>query len=174
MAIATFYSRISDLNKLIRKFNMKPTKIHKRARAGFTLIELMILVAIIGILAAIAIPAYQNYVVKAKIASAMSSVQGLKIAIAMCIHDQGGIKVGCTSDAAGIPVFIPTKEVASAKTTDGNIVLTLASSGIASDVDGKTITMTVAVNEATTRWLNSTNITTNSAAIDAIVKNNGS
>lgn len=149
-------------------------KILKSARAGFTLIELMIVVAIIGILAAIAISAYQNYVVKAKIASAMSSVQGLKIAIAMCIHDQGGVKDGCTSNTAGIPMFVATKEVASAQTTDGNIVLTLASSGIASEVDGKTITMTAAVNEATTSWINSTNITANSAAIDAIIKNNGS
>lgn len=152
---------------------MKPTKTLKITNEGFTLIELMIVVAIIGILAAISIPAYQNYVVKAKIASAMSSVGGVKTAIAICIHDQGGIKAGCTTGTA-IPVFAATKEIASAQTTDGNLVITLASSGIASDVDGKMITMTPAANEATISWTNSTDITTNNAAIESIIKNNGS
>jgi prepilin-type N-terminal cleavage/methylation domain-containing protein len=54
------------------------------SQAGFTLIELMIVVAIIGILAAVAIPAYSDYTAKAKVANAMSAVDSLKTAVALC------------------------------------------------------------------------------------------
>ena len=58
------------------------------AQKGFTLIELMIVVAIIGILAAIAIPAYQDYTVRTKWASNVADVEGLKTAIKTCLNDQ--------------------------------------------------------------------------------------
>ena len=58
------------------------------AQKGFTLIELMIVVAIIGILAAIAIPAYQDYTIRTKWASNVADVEGLKTAIKTCLNDQ--------------------------------------------------------------------------------------
>lgn len=54
----------------------------KQVQKGFTLIELMIVVAIIGILAAVAIPAYQDYTVRARVAEAMSLASGAKTTVA--------------------------------------------------------------------------------------------
>ena len=81
-------------------------------QAGFTLIELMIVVAIIGILAAVAIPAYQNYIVRSKVANAISSVNTLKTAVAICYQEAGGMLTNCSTGAASlIPDFTATKEV---------------------------------------------------------------
>ncbi len=64
---------------------------------GFTLVELMIVVAIIGILAAIAIPAYQDYLSRSKWAAALAAVTGTKLAIGECLNDNGGVGASCDS-----------------------------------------------------------------------------
>jgi type IV pilus assembly protein PilA len=61
----------------------------KRAQQGFTLIELMIVVAIIGILAAVAIPSYQNYTAKAKFTSAQSEIAAGKTAVDAFLNENG-------------------------------------------------------------------------------------
>ena len=66
---------------------MKSMKMVKKAQAGFTLIELMIVVAIIGILAAVAIPAYQDYVAKSKFAAALAEVAPVKTGIEVAVND---------------------------------------------------------------------------------------
>jgi type IV pilus assembly protein PilA len=63
----------------------------KRVQQGFTLIELMIVVAIIGILAAVAIPAYQNYIRKAAYADVVGGMAPIKTAIGVCFSTEGSL-----------------------------------------------------------------------------------
>lgn len=139
---------------------------------GFTLIELMIVVAIIGILAAVAIPQYQDYTIKAKVGNALTAADSLKTAVALCAQEAGGVLDSCTDGASSIPTFTATKEVASATVTKGVIALTLAT-GIGSGVDGLVITIapTSAAGGSALTWKNTTTVT-NTAALAAITKNN--
>ena len=73
--------------RTVPQFPTMKGKIMKKAQQGFTLIELMIVVAIIGILAAVAIPQYQNYVARSQVARVMSETASLKTAIETCMMD---------------------------------------------------------------------------------------
>ncbi|MEX0976800.1 MAG: pilin [Woeseia sp.] len=73
----------------------------KKIQQGFTLIELMIVVAIIGILAAIAIPAYQDYTIRAQVSEGLNLSGAAKVAVTEHFQDRGAFPA--TQDAAGLP-----------------------------------------------------------------------
>lgn len=71
-----------------------------KKQSGFTLIELMIVVAIVAILAAVALPAYRSYVQRSKFAEVTTAASGLKIQVQLCFLEQGGL-TNCNNSTSG-------------------------------------------------------------------------
>lgn len=117
-----------------------------KKQQGFTLIELMIVVAIIGILAAIAIPAYQDYTIRAQVSEGLNLASGAKAAVAEFFNDRGAFPISNTqAGIAASNTIIGNYVSGVAVGASGVITVTYSSTApqrANTEIDGEQVTLT--------------------------------
>ena len=123
------------------------------AQKGFTLIELMIVIAIIGILAAIAIPAYQDYIARSQMTEALSLASGQKTAVAET-YGQIGTFAGIDSGGNGIPAAnsISGQYVNNVAVDEGIITATMKQNNVSSGISQGQLILSPVDNAGSITW----------------------
>lgn len=130
------------------------TEMMKHNQQGFTLIELMIVVAIIGILAAIALPAYQDYTARSQMSEAMTLASGARTAVTEYWTSEGTMPGNNTDAGLAAGTDITGNYVASVIVGNGGtITATMDTTGVASGIGGATLQLSPITNAGSVQWV---------------------
>ncbi|MES1998588.1 MAG: prepilin-type N-terminal cleavage/methylation domain-containing protein [Pseudomonadota bacterium] len=122
-----------------------------KIQKGFTLIELMIVVAIIGILAAIAIPQYQDYTTRAKLSKVHAAVESVKLAVATALQESGSLPASFASAGlAGSGPTLTNEISAFTMPAAGQITVTLQN--ITTGINGGTVSFQAVPGATAVTW----------------------
>ncbi|EPI7041049.1 pilin, partial [Neisseria gonorrhoeae] len=136
---------------------------------GFTLIELMIVIAIVGILAAVALPAYQDYTARAQVSEAILLAEGQKSAVTEYYLNNGEWPEN-NGDAgvASSPTDIKGKYVKSVTVAKGVVTAEMASSGVNKEIQGKKLSLWARRENGSVKWFCGQPVTRTDKAKDAV------
>ncbi|HEZ2535475.1 TPA: pilin [Neisseria meningitidis] len=119
---------------------------------GFTLIELMIVIAIVGILAAVALPAYQDYTARAQVSEAILLAEGQKSAVTEYYLNHGEWPGDNSSAGVASSSTIKGKYVKSVEVKNGVITATMLSSGVNKEIQGKKLSLWAKRQDGSVKW----------------------
>ncbi|HFC5476323.1 TPA: prepilin-type N-terminal cleavage/methylation domain-containing protein [Neisseria gonorrhoeae] len=144
---------------------------------GFTLIELMIVIAIVGILAAVALPAYQDYTARAQVSEAILLAEGQKSAVTEYYLNHGEWPKDNTSAGVASSSSIKGKYVKEVKVENGVVTATMNSSGVNKEIQGKRLSLWAKRQDGSVKWFCGQPVTradkANDTVADATGKDNG-
>ncbi len=130
---------------------------------GFTLIELMIVIAIVGILAAVALPAYQDYTARAQVSEAILLAEGQKSAVTEYYLNHGEWPGNNTSAGVATSSKIKGKYVEKVEVAKGVITATMLSTGVNNEIKGKKLSLWAKRQDGSVKWFCGQPVTRNAA-----------